>query len=757
DKTQKIDITWVCDGNYDEYLGTYTFKPDMHGYTLAADVSLPVLTVTFEKEKPGFNPGRNYIPVSVPEVPHVTSPEMSARAKSLPSKLDNFKAGVLPPVRDQGHTGTCWAHGTIGMLEADLIHDKKAGTDIDLSEKHLVYYLYNNYEDPTHTFKDTSKIKEGVDYLQIGASENYGARVLSNLVGAVPEKLVPLDEDPTSFKPDISYVTSRDTAQVRQVYYINHEDRDAVKLAICDHGAVAFGCFMGGPTEKAYYYTSKENAYYCPKPNMPNHTMMLVGWDDTFSRMRFTTDPDGTFPEGDGAWLVRNSWGLNDYGLTGYFWLSYYDKSICMDGCPIVAADAVNGSDMYKNCYCSDRYPFTDIWLPLTEGYYTTVKYKVSAHEAVKAVCVEVDSYNSTMNVSARNTSTGQTVSGTVTNSSPGLYSVVFDKPLQVYDKATVEVRVSGTCRDGEPFCIGGVSNGKSVVYGAFEYNNVCDTGYYINDKVYMDDADLRIKLYTDDSKATYKKVTEAKLDKKKVSLKDGTTLKLKATVKPANATYKVVKWSSSDESIATVSDEGIVTAHKPGKTKITARPYNKDGKKATCTVTVVAVPVKGITLNKSKVYVGRGGTVTLKAVIKPENASNKKIKWRSKYEKIATVDKNGVVTAKKEGETKITVITEDGHRKAFCKIKVTKPVKVKSVKLDRKKATINVGESIKLKATVKPKKATIKTVTWKSSNKKVATVTKKGKVKGIKKGSAKITVTTKDGKKKATCTVTVK
>ena len=142
---------------------------------------------------------------------------------------------------------------------------------------------------------------------------------------------------------------------------------------------------------------------------------------------------------------------------------------------------------------------------------------------------------------------------------------------------------------------------------------------------------------------------------------------------------------------------------------------------------------------------------------MKPSNSTNKKVKWKSSNKKVATVEKNGKVKGIKKGTTTITVTTVDGKKTAVCKITVKNPVKVKSVKLNKKTASVKRGKTIKLKATIVPKNATNKEVTWKSSNKKVAAVDMNGKVKGIKEGIATITVTTKDGKKKASCRITVK
>ncbi len=160
------------------------------------------------------------------------------------------------------------------------------------------------------------------------------------------------------------------------------------------------------------------------------------------------------------------------------------------------------------------------------------------------------------------------------------------------------------------------------------------------------------------------------------------------------------------------------------------------------------------VTLNKSKLSLVVGKTATLKATVTPKSAS-KKLSWKSSNSKVAKV-KNGKVTAKKAGKATITVQNGDG-KKATCKVTVTKTAPKKKqptkVTLNKKKLSLKIGSSATLKATVSPSGA-VKKLSWKSSNKKVATV-KNGKVTAKKKGKATITVTTGNGKK-AVCQVTV-
>ncbi|MBE5861111.1 MAG: starch-binding protein [Butyrivibrio sp.] len=168
-------------------------------------------------------------------------------------------------------------------------------------------------------------------------------------------------------------------------------------------------------------------------------------------------------------------------------------------------------------------------------------------------------------------------------------------------------------------------------------------------------------------------------------------------------------------------------------------------------------IAVAGVTLNKNSVKIGKGGTFRLIATVTPENATDKELVWTSSNTKIATVSAAGLIKANKKGKCVITVTTKDGNFTANCKVTVKKAVKVTGVKLNKKNKTLKVGKTYTLKATVKPKNATIKDVKWSSGNKKVATVDSEGNVTAISKGTAVITVKTKDGAYKATCKIKVK
>ena len=248
--------------------------------------------------------------------------------------------------------------------------------------------------------------------------------------------------------------------------------------------------------------------------------------------------------------------------------------------------------------------------------------------------------------------------------------------------------------------------------------------------------------------------VSSVSLDKESLTLKIGESSTLLATVLPENAANKKVTWSSSNSNVATVDSKGTVTGIGVGSAKITVSTED-GGKTATCTVMVDSISVTGVSLNKTSMSLVIGGAEQLTATVTPSNATNKKVTWSSSNSNVATVDSNGNVMAIKVGSAVITVKTEDGGKTATCSVTVN-PISVTGVSLNETSLTMNVGDTQALTATVVPSNATDKSVTWSSSNTSVATVSSSGVVTAKAAGSATITVTTNDGGKKATCSITV-
>jgi uncharacterized protein YjdB len=232
-------------------------------------------------------------------------------------------------------------------------------------------------------------------------------------------------------------------------------------------------------------------------------------------------------------------------------------------------------------------------------------------------------------------------------------------------------------------------------------------------------------------------------------------TVILDATVTTETATNKKVTWTSSNENIAIVNQNGKVTGIKTGYATITATAQDGSEVEASCEIRVVN-PATSLTLNKPSMSMFVGDSKTLKATIKPSNATFKRTKWYSSDNSIAIVDEDGVVTAIKAGSVTITAEALDNSgKKAICYVWVYDRVPSTGITLQDKKAVMVPGEEKIVELVLVPAAST-DNVTWSTDNAAVATVDKKsGKITAKSTGTAYITVMTDSGKT-ATVEVTV-
>lgn len=212
-----------------------------------------------------------------------------------------------------------------------------------------------------------------------------------------------------------------------------------------------------------------------------------------------------------------------------------------------------------------------------------------------------------------------------------------------------------------------------------------------------------------------------------------------------------VRSWSSSNTKTVKVDSTGKITAQKTtGKATITVTLASNKTAKITVTVQKSSVRTKKLTGLKSSVILNKGQRITLRPVRNPIT-STEKITYSSSNKKIATVSSSGVIKAKGSGSAKITV--KSGKAKFTVTVKVPK-VSTTAISNIKASLTLKKGASYSLKPRLTPANTDDK-VTYTSSNKKIASVNSKGVIKGVKKGSAVITV--KAGKKSVKCTITVK
>ena len=244
-------------------------------------------------------------------------------------------------------------------------------------------------------------------------------------------------------------------------------------------------------------------------------------------------------------------------------------------------------------------------------------------------------------------------------------------------------------------------------------------------------------------------------LNSTSVSLEIGGTEQLTATVLPEEASQSVT-WSSNNPDVATVDDEGKVTAKAAGTATIRAASSVKSSVYKDCTVTVTKPNPVSINLNSTSVNLEVGGTKQLTATVSPEEASQSVIWSVYSGSSVASVDESGLVTAKAAGKATIRATSsEKSSVYKDCTVTVTKPAPT-NISLSDTSVSLETGGTTQLIASISPNEAS-QSVTWSSNNPDVATVDDDGKVTAASPGEAVITASaTEDSNIKANCTIIV-
>ena len=250
--------------------------------------------------------------------------------------------------------------------------------------------------------------------------------------------------------------------------------------------------------------------------------------------------------------------------------------------------------------------------------------------------------------------------------------------------------------------------------------------------------------------------VASITLSQTSVSLKATETVSLTATVAPETATVKDVIWTSDNPEVATVDENGVITAVAVGSTSVSAIAADNNGAMGTCQVTVIPTTATGIAIEDpvSTTFKARE-TIQLFAIVTPDNASDKTVTWTSSNPEIATVNESGLVSAVSVGDVTITA-TNSAGQKASINLTVEKTL-AESIVLNTTSVQLKVGEENSLTVSFSPATTTDKSITWSSSNTNVATVSETGLIKAVALGESVITAKTNDGSNlSVTCNVKV-
>lgn len=670
-------------------------------------------------------------------------------SKYVPAK------GDLPLTRDQNPYGTCWAFSTISLAEIGM---KKAGyvTEFpDYSELHLVYFSYRGkgLVDPLGGTEGDYNYCSDTDILNRGGSLSLSENVLINWVGAADEQKAPYKDAYNLVNSGIDQsLAFDDMAHLQNYYNINIKTNpEIVKQMVKKYGAVGVSYYADRS-----YFNFTTDSFYCNEEKGTNHAVTVVGWDDDYAASNFSVTP-----EGNGAWLVRNSWSagsdVDDLSYYTYFWLSYYDKSLSPSAYvfDFEPADNYDHNYQYDGAMFGISYGFSSPTLSVSNVFTAGGN---AEGEVLKAVGIQFAQANTGYKVQiyknlkdASNPESGTLVEAATTSGSiecEGYYTIQLGQSVELEEGDTFAVVFTLTASGGvmaaaEYSYSGWMTTVATAKEGQSFYKSPYGSTW--TDFGKAKNANLRIKAYT--VNAENGAGTEVPLQSISLSgetrITQGETTTLSVSFYPANTTDdKTVIFESSDEEILKVDENGTVTGVGVGMATITATvagtsiqdTINIESVARITGVRLEADLDKGLTLEA-------GDTRELKAYTEPGDTANKDIIWQVENSAIAEVSEDGLLTAKNPGTTTVTAsYAIDTELKASFTLTVTKSLE--SISLSGEDNVMK-GETISLQVEFYPADTTDdKTVIFESSDENVLKVDENGVVTGMGTGNADITAT---------------
>ena len=296
-------------------------------------MAMPEFTELVTKGSGQYTPSIPYSPVNVESA--------ALSADELPSAFDLRDTGKVSPVRNQGVYGTCWTHSSAASAETSMIDSIPY---IDLSEFHTAYFSYYNMDQI-----DTG-LESVYDILNVGGSAYVVSNLWSQWHGPVSEETMPyLEFDVFDDDEKLYSLSKASDYHMKSAYLFDYDlkktDLEEVNAVIKNMLYTGHAVDASFQSEVDNYNYTYETSYSLRPARFSNHAVTIVGWDDSMPASYFRNHP-----EGNGAWLAKNSWGLEN-GIDGYFWISYYDKSL-----NDLAVYELSDKDDYRYNYHHDTY-----------------------------------------------------------------------------------------------------------------------------------------------------------------------------------------------------------------------------------------------------------------------------------------------------------------------------------------------------------------------------------------------------------------
>ena len=411
-------------------------------------------------------------------------------------------SGILtdsyPSIRNQSPYGTCWGFAPTSLAELSVLNND--GTLLDLSELHSVYFAYHY---TSADGKDGVKYlpTAGYNYLSMGGDSSFIYHAYANWVGVADEKTAPYSGAAATLESGLSNdIAMNDSAHLRNFYIVNKADRKYIKQLIKEYGGVGMSYY-----DDNQYYDYSTNSYYSTVSDNTNHAISVVGWDDD----------KVTNSSNKGAWLVRNSWGSDEYSHFGYFWMSYdepsiYDRVYALD---CVSDTGSSDDDFYDHNYQYDLSAYSQYgWIG--NGTSSTIAniFTATGTQLLKAVGVETQNpnINYTVNIYTDIANSSNPESGTLVRTQTGsftyqgFHTIKMDNPLTLTKGETFSVVIKLESMDGK-------SGAYYVMESKYNLGNAASwycggekgQSFYYNygwrDMVESMGGNVRIKAYTDD------------------------------------------------------------------------------------------------------------------------------------------------------------------------------------------------------------------------------------------------------------------